>query len=308
MNNQTRAVWSRKVIRNYCILVAGVINLTVLTSLCTMGEEPEARGPTIEPDHELQAQIKRAMHPRTEEEWDQQLDKLRKLGGRNYKKLIPQLLYYSMHGTDFEGHHDSMKEGMALDITTGRLNIRKRTIAHSLIPYIETPDMALRKKIRHRLQHYEDASARRPPNFDLYQSIIAHNFRKGKESSPGLVRYMYERDPGTALLTMKQAALQDRDEIRQITWAEHVISNVLWKHKHKFLKPDEVEPAAAEQLDKLSRSKHWWARLYVAHIMRQHRGFRRAEIIERLKKDDNQLVREAMQFADKMPTKKPGRD
>ena len=42
--------------------------------------------------------------------------------------------------------------------------------------------------------------------------------------------------------------------------------------------------------------------LYVAQVMRQHRGFRRPEIIERLKKDDHSLVREAMRFADKDST------
>jgi hypothetical protein len=43
--------------------------------------------------------------------------------------------------------------------------------------------------------------------------------------------------------------------------------------------------------------KEWWARLYVVYIMRQHPELRLEKVLQQLKDDRNELVREAAQAA-----------
>jgi len=249
----------------------------------------------IKPCPEIQEAIQRLLDTSDKEEFSAQLEGFRKRHGPHYQQLIPQLFYYSMGDKGQERRHD-IKEAMAFGMIAQQLEFSNGNIFNALIPYLNTDDESLRRAIENVFGGFENTSSGRPPDFSLYYSRIWRDFRKGMDPPDGLIRYMYERNPGTALLTMNLAARLDRNESRQITWAEHVISDVIWKHTHKFLKPHVVEPVAAEQLAKLSRSKNWWARLYVAEIMCQHEGFRQPEIIQRLKKDDHPLVRKAMGF------------
>lgn len=109
-----------------------------------------------------------------------------------------------------------------------------------------------------------------------------------------LVRYMYETDPGMALLAVMRAhQVREPAQIKRILWAEHLVSEVLWKQKFGFLKPSEVDAAAVEQLTSLSTHEAWWARLYVAEVMRQQPAFRGAELLTVLAGDSNEAVRES---------------
>jgi len=276
-----------------CLLAMLMIQFEVL------GEEAGGQMRQIKPDPEMQAAIRRILTPEDETTLQMELDHLRKEDGPHYRKLIPQLLYYSMHGTDREGKHD-VREAMALGLIAKQLEISDGDIFAAIVPYLDTDDEALHKALLGVFSGFENASAGRPPDFSRYGGLISWEFRTGKEPSWGLIRYMYERNPGVALLTVTRAApSQERGDWKAILWGEHAIADVLWKHEHKFLPEGQVEPTAAQQLEKLSMSDHWWVRLYVAEIMRQYKGFRQKKIIERLKQDEHPLVRKAVQvFAD----------
>lgn len=85
---------------------------------------------------------------------------------------------------------------------------------------------------------------------------------------------------------------------KEILLSEHIISNVIWLKENRFDERLEMAlPEAKQQLTKLAESDRWWARLYVAEIMRQHRDFRQAEILENLSHDENQLVSKAAKSA-----------
>ena len=64
-----------------------------------------------------------------------ELQVLAEMGGPDYEKLIPQLLYYSVYGTDPAGKHD-LKEGMALAGVSDLLKISQNQIATALLPYL----------------------------------------------------------------------------------------------------------------------------------------------------------------------------
>ncbi|MEX2168919.1 MAG: hypothetical protein WD851_06395, partial [Pirellulales bacterium] len=87
---------------------------------------------------------------------------------------------------------------------------------------------------------------------------------------------------------------------REVLLAEHIVGNAIWLKEHKFGEEfQKALPEAKEQLWKLSeRDDEWWARLYVAEIMRQHRELRQEAVVQRLATDTNSLVSKAAKSAE----------
>lgn len=125
-----------------------------------------------------------------------------------------------------------------------------------------------------------------------------------------LIEYMFRTDPGKALLAIanlelwpadtredRPARRKNKEELRQLLWAEHVVQDVVWKQKHGFLDPGSIEPEVFTQLDKLSKHQAWWVRLYVAETLRQHPLLRKPKIVRRLQNDKDALVQKAIQAA-----------
>ena len=202
--------------------------------------------------------------------------------------LVPQLVYYSMHGED-------VLESMAFELAVHFLNFADRleeaTIASALMPYLATRDPELKKEITGYLSHIEDWRNGRP-DYSHYRSLVAAAERAREALPRPLIRYMYESDPGMAVLSVMRASmLRNRSEVKLILCAEHLVADVLWKWQYGFLERGTVEPQAVEALRELARHPRWWARLYVAEIMRQYSQFRTDDLIEALLLDRDESVR-----------------
>lgn len=79
---------------------------------------------------------------------------------------------------------------------------------------------------------------------------------------------------------------------KEILLAEHIVSNVIWLKKNNFGEEFyKALPAAKQQLSKLAEQEQWWVRLYVVEIMRRHRELRLADVLGKLSRDSNVLVR-----------------
>ncbi len=154
------------------------------------------------------------------------------------------------------------------------------------------------KKVRRKLYEIMDGCCQGRPTIDFNR--VFSMMRAEGTIPDALVEYMYDRSPDKAMLGyMRYNNIERLDpERRNLLLAEREISNTLWKQRFGLLVLHEAKAGAIAELEKLSRHKEWWARLYVAAIMRQHQGFRRPDIIERLKTDAHPLVRKAMRFAD----------
>ncbi|MHB8971171.1 MAG: HEAT repeat domain-containing protein [Pirellulaceae bacterium] len=252
-------------------------------------EEIVQRDLAIVPDPQLQRQIGKVVHPGPAGPSRDELQVLAEMGGPDGEKLIPQLLYYSIYGTDPAGKHD-LKEGMALAGCADLLKIPRSQIATALVPYLGTRDAKLQPKLREIFDGFD---------FAFWQEFLQRRLRSGQDLPPELIPYLYQRSPAEALLTMartlavQQAPEESSKQWRTLIWAEHAVSDTLWKHAHEFLEPTRVEPEAATQIAKLASDNHWWVRLYAAEILRQHPGFRQAELLEKLAQDDHPLVRES---------------
>jgi hypothetical protein len=173
----------------------------------------------------------------------------------------------------------------------------------------------------------------KPVNYDDYKQYVSRKLGRGEEVPAGFIRYIYEQSPGRALLVFAYASRtpdmvariqlmrkahearqqgkelepqqheafqqsEERQEVRlrakrQIELAEHVISNAIWLDEHGFIvRLQKALPEAKEALATLAQGE-WWARLYVAYIMRQHPKLLQPDLMQQLSADSHALVREA---------------
>jgi hypothetical protein len=153
----------------------------------------------------------------------------------------------------------------------------------------------------------------REPDFRHYVAYLESHRR---EEPRELLRHMFRTAPGTAL----RALIDANDPVpwpkgarrlggRDLFYAEHVLRDVIWLRNRKF----EVEPERAlnaqKALAELSQHDRWWVRLYVAEILNQHPEFQTAELVERLKEDAHELVRQAISRQPGLPRNgQPPRD
>lgn len=261
----------------------GSIALFALASSTASGQEA---APALTPDAALQEAIATFMHAPEEDGKKDALARMREGAGPQFRILIPQLVYYSWKA-------ESTQDGMALGVIKDRLRIREGAMLRGLVPLLETGDEDLRRELAGVLAEYEKHTPDAPPSFSGYRQFLTGPIEAGEEPPPGLVRHLYETDPGTAMLLIMRIERPERDELRRLLWAEHEVRDTLWKQRFGFLGTDQVEPAAAEELDMLSLHPRWWARLYAVQILRKHEGFREPGMIDRLGHDAHPHVKAA---------------
>jgi hypothetical protein len=163
---------------------------------------------------------------------------------------------------------------------------------------------------------------------------VGKRLSKHEEIPPGFIEYIYERDPGKALVVFAYAnalssvtgglesihntitarregrektpeeiqkqrqavnrQMMAKGEKSEILLAEHIVSNAIWLKENEFAdRFQRALPEAQQELKKLAEHDQWWARLYVAEIMRQHPELRIPDVMKRLSDDDNELVSKA---------------
>lgn len=192
--------------------------------------------------------------------------------------LAAQLLHYGVRS-------ENELAWYVFAIVIQRTRIRADELVAGAAPFLLSDDRRERAVADHllKLAATKDGA---PPDLDAFISSI--------DGNPALIRWMYEFAPGPAMIAIGKSMRQEapEGEVRSLIFAEHVIADTIWKQQRLFLPKDEVEPEAAEQLALLAASESWYARLYAAEIMRQHRGFRDDDLIDRLALDENALVRE----------------
>lgn len=298
MRNNGKAFLSTVLIVSFIAWLAGLAGINspagVQSAATEQGEdEQHNQAPSaLTPDPLIQALIRdllRAARSNSEEDFLQHLQVLREESGKESSRLVSQLIYYSIEA---EGRSEDMLEVMFAGVIIEQLEIRDSQLAWAAIPYLGTEDPRIEKVVRNWLGGTEGRSAGRAPDYSHYRAFIEFKVRNGEAPPRGLVHYMYESDPGMAVLSVMRASmLRNRSEVKPILWAQHLVDDVLWKWQHGFLERGKVEPEAVEALRELAEHPRWWARLYVAEIMGQHPGFRTDDLIEALLVDPDESVR-----------------
>ncbi len=234
-------------------------------------------------DPGAQGLIRALAEAASEEEQRRALQDLER--GLERQDLIQQLFLFSSGAGD-------TREAMVFGFVRSELCLAPQDIIVALLPFLESEELELREETGNVLSEFEHRSVDRGADLSVYRTILEAQLAQGQELAPGLVRHLYRTDAGAALLLMARIHLKDPEELKPILWAEHAIADVLWKQRLGFLGPDEIEPAAVEQLRILARHPHWWARLHAASVLSAHRAFRAAVPLEPLREDLHPLVRE----------------
>lgn len=238
------------------------------------------------------------------------------LGSRERRRFVEQAVYFLAQSGSQENDY------VPMDRIIQMAGLDRRTVVAELIRLSECDDPAISDTATRWLGAFDRcecgyaAEAGHTVDVTIYTRYLQERVASGKAISPKIARSLFRRAPGETVVTMAQITAYfgnpppprsaGERRFRSILWAEHVISDTIWKHRHGFLDKDKVEPQAAKELEKLAKRKEWWVRLYVAEIMRQHPAFRRPALIRHLAKDDHPLVREAIE-AIVAEQKKPAR-
>ncbi len=250
---------------------------------------------TIMPNDKMQALIDNIVSPTDQDKkmfsengkkfLESKLAELKKMVSGDYEILIPQLLYYSAHAKD-------MKHAMAAGFIIEQLGISKRSIALSLIPYLDAKDAVLQKEMYNWLGGVDFDETTKTSNFSLYETII----REKKQAPPrGLIQYMYQRSPKKALQALTNIYTKESQVKESVIKANAIVEEDINKRYYGHLEDRyKVNVEAKKALDDLSKNNQWWVRLYATEIIGREPALRSPEILDRLKKDANPLVHDTL--------------
>jgi hypothetical protein len=232
-------------------------------------------------------------------------------------KLVEQLAIFVATMKTAEDWNAKGTHGLILNELLKLLGFPPHVPIRVLAPYLEANNRHLRDSVHVWFTFHdgggsapETAPPITPVNYEDYEHYIELKLTHNEDVPVPFTKYIFERSPGRALLVFAYASSQGditsrpqnlgamlqakKAQRREIELAEHIVSNAIWLLKNKFNDQFiQAAPEAQPQLLKLGQRTEWWSRLYVAHIMRKHVELRRADVWERLGKDDNELVREA---------------
>jgi hypothetical protein len=244
-------------------------------------QQTTQREPLLRADPAVQAGIRRLLAATSPAEQRAALEDLRAGAGPEHGLLVPQLFLFTRQATD-------TREAMVLGFVLERLAVPGQHVVRALVPLLESGDAAERAAVGNVLSEYEHLSVDRGADFSVYRPLLEQGL------ALGLVRHLFETDPGAALLAVARVQVTDPAELRALLWAEHEVADVLWKLRFGFRERGDLarsEPEALAQLELLARHPRWWARLYAARIGSLEPAL--ATHMEELRRDEHALVREA---------------
>ncbi len=208
------------------------------------------------------------------------------------KALVPETEMLITYILQYQAREDTgEKEWISsMGVLKGlTLNLDDRKFIGVLLPLVETDDERLYDVAQDFLGPFIRCECN---GIRITFGAFDDYLRQRKQEVPrGLVRFMYSEAPGKGLLRLGGIHSRSQEEYRPLFWAEHEVSDILWKWQFSFVPRNQVEAGAAEALSKLVDHPRWWARLYVAEIMRQHPAFRTDELIAVLLTDPDESVR-----------------
>lgn len=243
---------------------------------------PKIADPT-KPDARMQDVLHRLVPPlKSEEEFRRNIETLRKMPTEH---LIRQLLLFQVKAK-------SMEEAMTPGIVLREVKVGSADVVFALVDYLEDPDPDIRKGVKETLAEIEAECDRGSPNFSAYTTLLQNRKRAGEKLPAALIRHMYLVDAREALSSMEEATEASTEMRRALTWSDHVVGEVLWRKQRQYELDGAAVRNANTELEKMSQSELWWVRLYVATIMRSHPELRQPSLVEKLARDENELVRQ----------------
>ncbi len=218
------------------------------------------------------------------------LDRLERIRTSEPERLVGQLLAYSALPET-----DTTREAMVMPVVIDALNIDRDELFRGVAPYIETRDPRLWSEAEELLQGIANPTgAPDCTDYSIFHGYLGGTHR-GRAAAPDrFVRWMYQHDPGSALLMFMRldnpAGEGNHEARRKALWAKHLVDVTLWRQRNGFREAEQARPEALSELKSLAGSNAWWIRLYVAEVMRQEPALRDTAVVQRLQADPSPLV------------------
>jgi hypothetical protein len=171
--------------------------------------------------------------------------------------------------------------GAALLIDSYSFTNEERIAA--LVPHLETDDPRLRDVMWDVLSTVDRPQGGRP-DFGPYETVL----RASDPAPAGLTRYLYEVSPIDALDVMARTHAADEASVTAVRRARGLEELRARQEPGAGLGSER----ARGEIDALSRDAAWWVRLYVAYFLRARPDLGSPVIVERLRSDEHELVRE----------------
>jgi hypothetical protein len=221
-----------------------------------------------------------------------ELENLQKFSSRDTIKYIHQAIIYA---TGDPGKKDPTAHGMAFFsfVKAADLDRSDLDMILAMIPLLQTKDPKVAQLIDSIQGRVESHTER--PDFSSYGNLLSAYFTQKSEPPRQLMLYMLHKSPGQGMVTIarEMAPSPSKPELyRKILWAEHLVSDYLWKKENQFLNADGTDQnQALKELKPLCDLPYWWVHLYAAEILNKHPELRTLDLTSRLKKDDDPAVK-----------------
>ena len=256
---------------------------TALAQRTEQAARPGQFAPALLP--EVQDAIRRTVHGDDPAARERALGELREQARADGEAFVQQLFLYSKDA-------GSTRDAMAFGALVDQLSIPDTQVVGAMVPLLESRDPGFLRSVHGILSEFEHAELDRPPSFAAYRPHLQAPMQRSDAPPAGLVRYLFEREPGTALVLITRLSDPAPEELAEILLAEHEIADVLWRRRHGFLPAESVASATRGQVGALAASRRWFARLYVAELCAQQPAVGSTEVLARLAEDRHALVRE----------------
>ena len=227
-----------------------------------------------------------------------------------YREFFVQVLADSVKGDDGK----AMFARFLLESTPP--DVVLRIIAPEIGPQgklqgiLDGANHSVAKRIEQR-SHFESASSGNI-NFYMYVQYLMGERMYSIDGQPNgdiIIDHMFRVAPQNALMAMLEidhrflpsnkgndyaSFGKETGEVRGLKQVQEAISHYLFCNRYSFpMREDEVA-AVKSSLRHLGDHNKWWIRLFVACLMEKERSLRLPDVIEKLSKDENQHVRDAI--------------
>lgn len=207
------------------------------------------------------------------------------IADRNHRQFVQQVVLFAHASSDqvqVPGVYRIMRWAGITDVE----------VAQAVAPLLYCSDAPLRKAARRLLPFKRSQERIGAVDLSDFHSIIVA--APEDEDVQFLRRAVFELAPESAFLLFHTEAKPT--ELIGLRRHARNIGNALFEKLWLNGIPREgLGPTASDSIAALASSEYWWARLFVAEVMVQHKEFRNEKLIELMQRDENELVRKSIQ-------------
>jgi hypothetical protein len=188
--------------------LTSILLLAITAGQGVVFAQTDTRSLVAEADPTIQSQIANIYTPLMTGERESQCGSLVELQrlldkSEDKAKFVKQMAIYAAIGPGSEGSHVLLS---AFDLS--RLELSSSVTIRVLAPYVDSDDENVQEFAEILLNSYGGAQGRPPlgsVNYHEYMEYIRAQFARREEIPAGFIKYIYERNPGKALLAFAYA-------------------------------------------------------------------------------------------------------